>query len=621
MRFFPFDKIRAGQKDFMEDVANCVASGNHLLADAPTGIGKTAAVLVPAMEYAVDNGKVVFFLTSRHSQHRIVIETIKKMNQKGAGIVAADIIGKKWLCNQPAVDTLPMPDFFEFCKRMRETGRCAFFNKTIENQKFTKSAYACLHDIKKQPRHAEEIKDMARLHCSYEIVLRLARESSLVIGDYYHMFSIIREQLLGRMKKELGDCILIVDEAHNLPERVRKLLSQRMSTLGLHNARKEAEELKDDELTEKIDLIKSIVNEQYSGEDRFVKKQELISGIESSCDYFDLITSLSEAADIVRDEKRKSFIGGIAGFLQAWPGEDEGFARILKSETIRKKKVITLHYDCLDPSLITRDIFTAIHSSVLMSGTLRPAEMYRDVLGLEAGRSVYREYKSDFPRENRLNIALPDVTTKYTERNDEQYRTMASYINKCASKIPGNIAVFFPSYSMRDMVMNFLTTDKMLFIEEQGMTKKEKNILYETFISSYTEGGMLLGAQSGSYAEGTDYPGEALNAVIVVGVALEKPTLKVQALIDHYNKKFGKGWEYAYVYPAVLRALQTAGRCIRSETDRGVCIFMDKRFLWNNYRKLFPRDMAIHVTKSPEVLIENFFRQNFKLYKDNAYIN
>ncbi len=608
MKFFPFDQIRSGQREFMNDVSSCLSAGQHLLADAPTGIGKTAAVLAPAIDYAINNDKVVFFLTSRHSQHRIVIETVRKMKDKGAEIIAADIIGKKWLCNQPAVDTLPMPDFFEYCKRMKETNRCEFYNKTFENQKFTKSAYACLHDVKKEPRHAEEIKDIARNHCSYEIILRLTKESNLIIGDYYHVFSIIRDQLLGRMKKDLKDCVVIIDEAHNLPERIRRLLSQRISTLSLYHANNEAKELEDEELVRKISFIKSSVNEHHSGEDRFVKKDELITKINNRYDYFDLITNLTEAADIVRDEKKKSFIGGIANFLQSWPGNDEGFARIVKQDIVRNKKVIALHYDCLDPALMTKDIFDGIHSSVLMSGTLRPAEMYSDVLGIDPSRTVYKEYKSDFPKENRLNIAIPDVTTKYTERTDQQYMLIANYINRCISKIPGNIAVFFPSYKIRDIVMELLKTDKILFIEEQGMTKKEKNILYETFITSHKEGGLLLGAQAGSYAEGTDYPGEALSAVIVVGIALERPTLKVHALIDYYNKKFGKGWDYAYVYPAVLRALQTSGRCIRSETDRGVCIFMDKRYLWNNYRKLFPKDLSIEVTKFPENSISSFFQ-------------
>ncbi len=610
MKFFPFEKIRSGQIEFMNDVAQCIASRQHLLADAPTGIGKTAAVLAPAMEYALGSGKAVFFLTSRHAQHRIVIETVRKMKEKGAGITVADIIGKKWLCNQPAVDTLPLPDFFEYCRHMKETGKCAFYNRTIQEHKFTKAAYACLHEIKEQPRHAEEIKDIARLHCPYEIILRLAAESNLIIGDYYHIFSIIRDQLLGKMKRELGDCIIIIDEAHNLPERIRKLLSQRMSTLTLRNAFKEAKEFEITDVPEQMKAIKTALMSQYPGKDSFVKKESFIERIKENYDYFDLITRLNEASDAVRDEKRRSFIGSIAGFLQAWPGADDGFVRIAKSDVIRRKTVLALHYDCLDPALMTRDIFGAVYASVLMSGTLRPAEMYSDVLGLPKERTLYRAYRSDFPAENRLNIVVPDVTTKYTERSREQYMLIADYISRCASKIPGNVAVFFPSYEMRNIVLDMVSTDKTLFIEEQGLTKKEKAVLYEDFISSYKEGGLLMGAQAGSYAEGADYPGEALSAVMVVGIALERPTLKVQALIDYYNKKFSKGWDYAYIYPAVLRALQTAGRCIRSETDRGVCIFMDKRFLWSNYRKLFPKDMAIEVARSPEVMIDRFYSKS-----------
>jgi len=97
MSFFPFEKIRSGQKEFMDDVKKTIDSGSILLADASTGIGKTAAVLAPTLEYAVENNKVIFFLTPRHSQHAIVVETIKKINEQPENIrqiIVADIIGK-----------------------------------------------------------------------------------------------------------------------------------------------------------------------------------------------------------------------------------------------------------------------------------------------------------------------------------------------------------------------------------------------------------------------------------------------------------------------------------------------------------------------------------------------
>ncbi len=231
--------------------------------------------------------------------------------------------------------------------------------------------------------------------------------------------------------------------------------------------------------------------------------------------------------------------------------------------------------------------------------------MYFDLLGIDRSRGIAKSYPSPFPKENRLNLVIPDVTTKFTERNEAQYKKIAEYLNKCINCTNENVAVFFPSYELLESISKFINTEKKVFVEKSKMSKKEKSEIHERFLKQ--KGNVLLGVQTGSFAEGVDYPGKALSIVIIVGLNLEKPTLEVQALIDFYNDEFGKGWEYAYINPAVLRALQTAGRCIRSEHDKGVCIFMDKRFLWANYRKLFAKDMEIVVTKEPEKYIKAFF--------------
>jgi DNA excision repair protein ERCC-2 len=119
---------------------------------------------------------------------------------------------------------------------------------------------------------------------------------------------------------------------------------------------------------------------------------------------------------------------------------------------------------------------------------------------------------------------------------------------------------------------------------------------------------LLLGVQAGSFSEGVDMPGNFLNGVIIVGVPLEKPDLKTKALIDYYEYMFKRGWDYGYAYPAMIRCLQAAGRCVRSESDRGVAVFIDERFLWSNYRKIFPSDMEISITNEPEKLIREFWK-------------
>jgi DNA excision repair protein ERCC-2 len=595
MRHFPFPKIRKPQREFMLDVETCIKTKKHLVADVPTGVGKTVATVYPALKYALKNDKVVFFVTPRHSQHRIVIETLKKIKNKGLKFRAVDFVGKKWLCSVLGIDSLSASDFFEYCKSVREDKKCQFYKRTKKNN-FTRKAYACMSKMKDMILHAEDMRYFTDDLCTYEVALGLARKSDFIVLDYYHVFS-LGAQLLPKTGKQLEDMILIVDEAHNLPDRMRSLLSRKLSELTLKYASKEAIKFGFDvrkELSQVKKALRSLGNEE-----RIVEKDEFNIDEET-------IQTFEMCGKQVLENKKRTFIGRIASFLSLWRGPDNGFARILQKEEIRGKKVFSLSYECMDPSLITKDIFSNIHSSILMSGTLKPGKMYQDLLSLEKQRTVIKEYISGFPPENRLNIFVPNVTTRYSQRTTENYRRMSESLSRVINEVSGNVAVFFPSYEMRNQIFRLMPKlNKEILLEKPNLNKKEKTDLYEKFINSKDI--CLLGVQAGSFAEGADFPNSILKCVVIDGLSLEKPTLAVKSLIKYYEKKFGRGWDYAYIYPAIRRALQSSGRCIRSETDRAVCIFMDERFIWPRYRKLFEMDSPPNVTKKPENLIRRFF--------------
>ncbi|MGI0149694.1 MAG: helicase C-terminal domain-containing protein, partial [Thermoplasmata archaeon] len=92
-----------------------------------------------------------------------------------------------------------------------------------------------------------------------------------------------------------------------------------------------------------------------------------------------------------------------------------------------------------------------------------------------------------------------------------------------------------------------------------------------------------------------------LAAVVVVGLPLSPPNLEVEALRDYYSRKFGfaKGHDYAYVYPAVNKLLQAAGRPIRSEKDRAVIVVLEGRILEPRYARCLPPDFAPLRSESP----------------------
>ena len=107
------------------------------------------------------------------------------------------------------------------------------------------------------------------------------------------------------------------------------------------------------------------------------------------------------------------------------------------------------------------------------------------------------------------------------------------------------------------------------------MNTQEKQEFLDNFRLYKKVGAVLMGVITGNFGEGIDLPGDELQGVIIVGLPLQKPDLETEVLIKYYDNKFKKGWDYGYLFPAFNKTLQSAGRCIRSETDRGVIIFLD----------------------------------------------
>jgi len=228
--------------------------------------------------------------------------------------------------------------------------------------------------------------------------------------------------------------------------------------------------------------------------------------------------------------------------------------------------------------------------------------------------AIEKEYTSPYPKENKLVLIVPGVTTQWRSRGDEMYNKYAENLENIINNIPGNTAVFFPSYDILEKIHEIIfkninkNINKNILMEKRDMKKEERNKLYNSLINySQGKGSVLLGVQAGSMSEGVDYPRNVLSGVVIVGLPLGIPDLETQSLIEYYDFKFNRGRDYGYIYPAMIKALQSAGRGIRSETDRGVIIFMDERFKWKNYAKYFPKDFEPVVTENPEVWIKKFF--------------
>ncbi len=602
---FSHEGVRPSQKELAETVAKALKEKKHVLAHAPTGLGKTAAALCPALELALQRDLTIFFLTSRHTQHKIVLETARNfMQRNNMHFAVASLIGKKWMCAQENVQTMYSGDFTEYCKSLVDGNQCEFYlNARGKNNLVAKKVLADLKADAPLPSETVMLRCIQEKVCPYELSLMLAEDSKVIVADYFYLFHPhIREALLNKIKKKLEQCIIIVDEGHNLPSRVRDLLTFRLSNKTMRLAIQEAKK-HNIEVTSLVEiqevLNKLSVNVQ---EERLVKRESFFEPLNRFRPFDEIVAELELSAEMVRAEKKTSHIGSVAAFLKEWNSADDGLARIIS----KKDMLVMLSNRCLDPALLTKEVFDNCYSAVVMSGTLSPTNMYADVLGIKD--AVCRSFPSPFPESNRLSMIVPRTTTKFTMRSERQYKDIASVTSDIANRIPGCVMLFFPSYAVRDSVADLFSQmyKKTVFFEMPGMDKQSKQQLLDKFSLYAKSGAALLAVASGSFGEGIDLPG-IVKGVIVVGLPLDKPDLETTELIAYYDRKFGKGWEYGYILPAMTRCIQNAGRCIRSETDRGVLAFVDERYAWPRYKSCFPPEWKLRISIEYAEDIARFF--------------
>jgi len=231
MDLFPFPEKRKKQEDMVEAVEEVTENGENLVAHAPTGLGKTAASITPALEERLRNNQKVFFLTPRNSQHQIALETVQQINKRHEeNLITVDLIGKTHICEADA------------STKAGEGPDCPRHSETIQNHQLTQKARQKLNSLKHQNLTAEEVKQKCRTVCPYQILLHMTKEADLIIGDYFHVFHPgVRDIVFEKAETQLEDSIIIVDEAHNLPSRTRSLFSATISTPLLNRCITEAE--------------------------------------------------------------------------------------------------------------------------------------------------------------------------------------------------------------------------------------------------------------------------------------------------------------------------------------------------------------------------------------------
>lgn len=620
---FPYAQMRPHQDEMVAAVTRALESGRHVMVMAPSGVGKTAGALYPALRWALEAGGRVFFVTAKNTQHEQALETVRRM----PGVRAVSWRAREKMCINTVYACRE-----EFCPHLQTMAakleRSGVVGQLVRDGVVTADALMA----------AGKVSGL----CPFDLGMVLADEADCVVCDYNYVFDpqVYLRQFFG--DADYSDSVLVVDEAHNLVERAREYYSPQLTRARLREAlgglggveRSLAREIRQvvGRVHEFFERLESEGGDEYSqvGDDwdeeetlwanrgrsgsntrarvlagggQWAKRHRLV---DSPREFFEelrpvvsrlavryLLDKLARG-HVVEEDPVEELFSALAQMtaVLAWEGEE--FAYVYESGRDGGLKVV-----CLDASRMLAERMAGFRSVVAMSATLEPPEFYRQMLGLEEKRTDVVRLGSPFPPERRRILVVGSVWTTYTRRAGS-YEKIAEIIRTVTEARAGNYLALFPSYEFLREVARYLDG---AICQRGDMTAAEREALVAA-LRSTDEPKLVLAVQGGALAEGVDYAGEVLAGVIVVSPALPQVSFERELMRAYFERRYGRGFEYAYLYPGMARVVQSVGRLIRTEQDRGVAVLICGRFMQRPYSTLLPADWS----KNGEVLISRDLR-------------
>jgi len=426
-----------------------------------------------------------------------------------------------------------------------------------------------------------------------------------VIGDYNYVFSprVRLKRFFGEGLR--GEYLFLVDEAHNLVERGREMFSAQLCKEDFLELKKKAKPYSR-KLVKELDKCNKYLLERKRECEEYEVLGDITPFLTGLLKLGGVIEGLLED-DLVPDisEELREFYFQVIQFLNVADRLDENYV------------IYTWHGEdgrfyirefCIDPANNLRETLDKGNSTVFFSATLLPVNYYKELLsGDLEDYGVYA--KTVFRNEQRKLLIGKDVSSRYTRRNEAEYRKTAEYIRNIAGARTGNYLVFFPSYSyMQQVYEQFISiiddVENIACVMQTGSMTEEKR---EAFLNRFeqTSEQTLIGfcVLGGIFSEGIDLKEDRLIGSIVVGTGLPMVCREREILREYFDRKNGNGFEFAYLYPGMNKVQQAAGRVIRTEKDRGIIALLDERFLNASYQKVFPVEWKdFHVCTKDSVL-------------------
>ncbi len=592
---FPFDRPRPGQTELIRSIEESFAERKRLMIQAPTGLGKTAGVLYPALKESLARGHKVVYATPKNSQHLVAEDAVHRFQETGSPIKPLTLTAKSKICFK--AEPLCNPDYCEYAKD--------YYTKVHEHRLVEKLA-------KKRKLSARTFRKMGEEYqvCPFELQLDAAQEADVVICDYNYVFAPrVSSGIMTTTGAGMeGKPTLVIDEAHNLPSRSMDYYSPSLSSLALEKMRECASDLPkrfrsgfEELLDGCIQAILSCKPNDNSRSSRIDPPSAPFLDQEAS-----LRAYLSRYLESDAEIQPKDPVLRLCFYWSEFTG-----ALQYVTESKREEFFVTFHphpsggtvkITCCDASALLKERYDEYESVVAFSATLKPFDYYARLSGLDPERLKTLEFKSPFPKGHRKILIIPQISTKYSER-ERNYPKVAEAIRRITEVKKGNYFAFFPSFEFLERVLERFDPPsgfEVLRQERQMRTPEIERVLEH--LRSSASPSIVFAVQGGVFSEGVDYPGNMVIGAFVVGPPLPSFDLEREEMKAFYEKNYGAGFDYAYTFPAMAKAVQAAGRVIRSENDRGIIVLMDDRFVHPHYTQSMPGDWY---ERSPRELISS----------------
>lgn len=570
---FPYP-YREGQRDLVVAAYRTISRKKRLFIQAPTGIGKTLSVVFPAVKgIGEGKGDKLFYLTAKTITRTVAEETFHILRQAGLWFSSVTITAKEKLC--PLEKAECNPEACEYAK-----GHYDRINDAV----------AAIFDAEQEITR-EKILSFAETYkvCPFEYCLDISNWTDGIICDYNYVFDPNVRLKRYFAEGNHGEYLFLIDEAHNLVSRAREMYSASVKKEDVLEVKRIIRN-KAPKLERELERVNRLLLDLKRECGQWMLLEEaagLAAGIMSA--YACLEIFMEEEAEFEGRDVVLDFYFCLRNFLQIYEELDDNY-RIYGE--LMPNGAFQVRLFCVNPARLLSDCMEQGNSTILFSATFLPIHYYRTLLsGRKEDYAVYA--LSPFAEEKRLLMVATDVSSRYTRRNENEFRKVAEYIRAVTEARRGNYMVFFPSYQYMEQVERALEEappSADLLIQGQGMGEEERKEFLAEFDCVREHSLAALCVLGGVFSEGIDLTEERLVGVIIVGTGLPMVCTEQEILKGYFDETEQAGYDFAYQYPGMNKVLQAAGRVIRTARDEGVILLLDDRFLKRGHLELFPRE-------------------------------